>query len=124
MSKRLLYLGALLLTLLATAARPASAQSTAYARRTLLIRAAPSALSLVRATVPAGGGVTILRCDSAWCFVRYGARVGYARARYLAPEALPKVTAGGRGYTNSQGIWVPSPVRTPDGLPPPGASAR
>jgi hypothetical protein len=83
-------------------------------------------------TIPAVSLVDVGRCDATWCVVEYGGRVGYGAKRYLSfgrspsrtESAAPEVAPQGRGYTNSRGEWVPSPMRTPDGRAPVGASAR
>src|SRR5258708_19136586 len=56
-------------------------QSRAYATRALALRAKESTQGTVRGLVPAGGLVTIVRCDSVWCLVRYGSKQGVVAAQ-------------------------------------------
>jgi uncharacterized protein YraI len=103
----------------------AAQQGPAYTAARVHLRARPSAAATVMATIPRGAVVRRSGCADGWCAITYEARAGYVAERYLgrnAPDAAS--TPSGRGYTNSDGIRVASPRRTPDGRPPAGASAQ
>jgi hypothetical protein len=104
----------------------------AYTQARLHLRAGPGRTSPAVVLLPRGARVSVDWCLRQWCAVGYGTQVGYAAERYLA--AVPPVVrvldrpsvvqAGGPGYRNVHGEWVPSPRRSVDGRPPPGASAQ
>jgi uncharacterized protein YraI len=116
-----------LLVLLLFLAQTALAYS-ATTTTNLNLRLEPSQRSQVLRVLPKSTRVTVAACgQSGWCRVRAANRVGYVRGSYLrrieARATLPKPpTSSGRGYTNSAGIWTPSPVAAD--APPPGASAQ
>lgn len=118
------WLALLLLAFLLPAPVRAQAES-AYTTAVTRVRAAPSAEARVLATVPRAREVRVSRCASGWCRVRYGSVAGYASQRLLG-EARPAAArpSEGRGYVNSRGERVRSPVRSVDGRVPAGASAR
>jgi uncharacterized protein YraI len=96
----------------------------AFTSTTVRLRSQPSKDAAVRAVIPIGAAVQVQACDSAWCRVQFRRLDGFVAAQFLA-ETAPSVTLSrGRGYVNSQGIWVPSPSRISDDKPPPGASAK
>jgi uncharacterized protein YraI len=110
-------------------AQTADSGSSVHTRVALRLRAAAAETATVLRVLPEGSDVVVQSCSSAWCAVSFRGQIGYAAARYLAPANTSASTASGvgisnRGYTNSKGIWVPSPVHTADGQPPPGASAQ
>jgi uncharacterized protein YraI len=95
----------------------------------LRLRAAAAETAPVLRVMPEGSDVVVQSCSRAWCAVSFRGQAGYAAAQYLAhanTAASPAsgVLTPGRGYTNSGGVWVPSPVHAADGQPPPGASAQ
>ena len=121
------------------AAPPLSAQvdSSARAQRAfttaaLHVRETPAPDGRLLATLPPAALVEVGDCDPTWCAIRFRGLEGYSAKRDLA-FSRPVVSAEstttvvqpqGRGYTNSRGEWVPSPVRTTDGRAPAGASAH
>jgi uncharacterized protein YraI len=94
----------------------------AYTTSRLRMRDAPSLSGEVLRLIPKASRVAVGVCEAGWCEVEYRGETGYVAERFLTNRA-PDVRTG-RGYINSQGEWVPSPVRTLDGLAPAGASAR
>ena len=108
---------------------PAQRASTTAA---VAVRESPAPGGRLLATLPTASIVDIEHCDSAWCAIRYRGLSGYTARHTLAFRAAPsssdspspRVQEQGRGYVNSHGEWVPSPVHTPDGRAPAGASAR
>ena len=126
----------LLLSLLALAslAATASAQSffsqdtVAYATATIRVREQPAVTAETVAILGQGTRVRLYHCSEGWCGVSIQRLAGYALEEYLtAKSPRPVATAPaqqGRGYVNVDGEWVPSPTKTADGQPPPGASAK
>jgi uncharacterized protein YraI len=115
--------------LVPAAAVPAAAQSrTAHTTAAVTLRSAPSSRARAVAQVPRARTVRVDACSRAWCAVAYGRARGYVPERYLhaggQAVAEPLAPSAGRGYVNSRGNWVPSPRRSADGRPPPGASAH
>jgi len=96
----------------------------AFASTTVRLRSQPSTDAAVRAVIPIGASVHVQVCDSAWCRVQFRRLDGFVAEQFLADTAPSVTLSGGRGYVNSQGIWVPSPSRTSDDKPPPGATAK
>src|SRR5262245_20037613 len=99
------------------------------------VREAPDVRGRVIVILPRGPLVTVGDCDDNWCAIAFRSIDGFTARRYLAfsnrvlgdDSAVAQQAApvpSGRGYINSQGRWVPSPTRTPDGKPPAGASAQ
>jgi hypothetical protein len=134
MDRRFLITAALLL-----AGWPLSGQvdSSTYARHAFTtvavqLRETPAPDGRVLATLPRASLVEVGDCDPSWCAIRFRGRAGFGPVRSLifsrpieSPRsAAPAVQPQGRGYVNSRGEWVPSPVRTPDGRAPAGASAH
>ena len=115
---------------IAAFALPLSAQQSrdtlAVATTTLTIREKPFANARPVAHVAAGATMRLYTCSAGWCSVRIQQVAGYALEEYLRAQPTPvaTTTAEGRGYVNSNGVWVPSPTRTEDGQPPAGASAQ
>jgi hypothetical protein len=105
-----------------------TSQRTAITRVATPLREAPSVEASAFATIPPKTTVSVKSCADGWCTVEYQNRTGHAIQVFLrfapAPPAQPLMSMSGRGYTNSQGQWVPSPTRTADGQPPAGASAK
>ena len=121
--RRLLLFAFLLLGGLASPL--AAQQEPAYTAARVHLRARPSAAATVLTTIPRGVAVQRGGCADGWCAITYEARAGYVTERYLGRNAPAAASApSGRGYTNSDGIRVASPRRTPDGKPPAGASAQ
>jgi hypothetical protein len=104
------------------------AQGAAVTRVSTPLREAPSVESRVFATIPPKTSVNVTSCTDGWCAVKYQQLTGHAIQVFLRfpPVAVSQARSApsGRGYTNSQGEWVPSPMRTSTGQPPAGASAR
>ena len=129
---------ALLAILLLGAACPEPAEDAALPRipREAYVLAeqnvwqSPDANSAVLARLPAGSSLIVGSCGSAWCGIATAEVTGYVPEANLSDTISTNAYSGqgqqrpGRGYTNSQGEWVPSPTFTPDGQPPAGASAR
>src|SRR5262245_55827271 len=103
---------------------PGAAADRAHTTRATVLRASPTLFSPSQGVIPTGSHVALLRCDTSWCLVRYGVRRGYIASRYLEADTLSATSPSGRGYINRSGNWVPSPTRTRDGSPPPGACAQ
>jgi uncharacterized protein YraI len=98
-------------------------------RVALRLRAAAAETAPTLVVMPVGAKVAVGSCTSAWCAVNFQGQPGFAAAVYLTPanasvSSAEGPRASGPGYTNSKGIWVPSPVNTVDGQPPAGASAQ
>jgi hypothetical protein len=102
------------------------AQGAAVTRVATPLREAPSVESRAFATIPPKTDVNVTSCTDGWCAVKYQNFAGHVIQVFLRfpPVAVSQATASGRGYTNSQGEWVPSPTRTVTGHPPTGASAK
>jgi hypothetical protein len=129
----------LLAATLVLAAQPLSGQSESSARvqrafttTAVHVRETPAPNGRLLATLPPASLVEVGDCDPAWCAIRFRGLEGFTARRHLAfsrpvdsaESTATAVQPQGRGYINSRGEWVPSPVRTPDGRPPAGASAR
>ena len=101
------------------------AEGRSYTTTTLKLRDHPSVTEggLI-AVMPRDAPVEVVSCANEWCLVNFRRFHGYAAAAYLTPSASADSSYSGRGYTNSRGIWVPSPTSTRDDQPPPGASAQ
>lgn len=115
--------------LLCGAATPRSLPShsdpyRAYTTTTVHLRSGPSRAHSSLAVMPRGSPVQVQECSDGWCRVHFRRLRGHASERYLSRLLPVEPLYTGRGYYNSQGIWVPSPTHTPDGSPPDGASAR
>ena len=127
-----------LLSLLALASLtwPLAAQSgftekdtVAYTTATIHMREKPSPTPQTVAILAEGTRVRLYHCSEGWCGVSVQRLAGYALEEFLTTRPAKQVTAApptqqGRGYINVDGEWVPSPTRTADGQPPPGASAK
>jgi len=111
-----------------SAQSPAAADTIAYTTATIRIRERPSPTSKALAIVAQGTRIRLYQCSEGWCGVSVQRIAGYALEEFLTTrpvqQAVAPATPQGRGYVNSDGEWVPSPVRTPDGQPPAGASAK
>jgi hypothetical protein len=128
---RFLITAALLL-----AGSPLSGQgdSSTHARRAFTtiaveLRETPVPDGRVLVTLPRASLVEVGDCDPSWCAIRFRGRLGFGPVRSLVfsrpiESAAPTAQPQGRGYVNSRGEWVPSPVRTLDGRAPAGASAH
>jgi uncharacterized protein YraI len=88
------------------------------------VRTHPLVTSQIVAKLPAGSRVVLGGCADGWCRVSAGNMVGYVLEEYLTRQAPHVQASQGKGYINSDGKWVPSPVQTPDGQPPAGATAQ
>lgn len=97
--------------------------TTAYTTTVIRLRAEPSPAARVLATLEAGTRVRLNGCADGWCSVTARGRTGYLLEEFLTSKSPKPPAAQGRGYKNSQGVWVPSPQRTPGNEPPQGATA-
>lgn len=121
--KTLLALAVVVLAVFSEALAQARPDSSAYAATTLRVYRQPDSSSQVVAFLPPGQRVRVAGCDAGWCNVQTTRVAGFVIASGLTAQA-PTTYPTGRGYINSQGQWVPSPQRTPDNQPPPGATAQ
>ncbi len=116
----------------ALVAAPAVAQDTTTSSDTIAVttaavtvRAQPMASAGVVAHLPASTLVRLYSCTAGWCRVAaQQARTGYALEEYLNRHPATTTSPQGRGYVNSKGEWVRSPITTPDNRPPNGAKAH
>jgi hypothetical protein len=104
-------------------------EGTAVTRVATPLREAPSVEARAFTTIPPKTNVTATSCTDGWCALRYQNFTGHvvqAFLRFPPPAALSdqRIVSVRRGYTNSRGEHVASPVRTLDGQPPTGASAK
>src|SRR3954462_10059664 len=110
------------------ASQEKASQGTAVTRVATPLRETPSVESPAFATIPPKTNVNVASCTDGWCAVEYQNRAGHVIQVFLrfAPvtEQQPLTPSGGRGYTNSQGQWVQSPMRSLNGIVPAGASAK
>jgi uncharacterized protein YraI len=98
---------------------------SAYTTAALRLRSEPTLDGSVVALMPRGASVRVQSCENDWCAVVFRRSSGFAAEQYLSRERpAVDLLITGRGYYNSQGVWVPSPTRTRDGRPPAGASAQ
>lgn len=77
--------------------------SAAVTRSDLNMRSGPGTDTSVVAVIPGGASVSVLRCASGWCRVRYAGRVGYASEQYLEDNGTavrPPVATYGPMYTD------------------------
>jgi hypothetical protein len=104
---------------------PQFQDTVAYTTTTLRLREQPLLTARVVATLPPATQLRTYACADGWCGVTVRQLAGYVSAEFLTLLPPPgTVTPTGRGYINSRGEWVPSPQRTPDDQPPPGATAQ
>jgi hypothetical protein len=103
-------------------------QGAAVTRVATPLREAPSVEARAYATIPPKTSVTATSCTDGWCAVQYqnfSGHVVQVFLRFPPPSLSDQPTASvGLGYTNSRGEHVASPMRTVDGQPPAGASAK
>jgi len=100
-----------------------TSDTTAYTATAILLRAEPASAARVLATLTVGTRVRLNHCADGWCSVTARGRTGYLLEEFLTNKSPKPPAVQGRGYKNSQGVWVPSPQRTPYNEPPQGASA-
>lgn len=103
------------------------ADSVAVTRVTASLRDGPALDSRVLTTIPPKTTIKVSSCVDGWCSVEYQQFTGHVIQAFLRfPSAVSQTAQpiGGRGYINSRGEWVASPIRTLDGRPPEGASAQ
>jgi len=126
--RSLRFLAFLSLALATTSARgqdTTSARDTlAYTTTIVTVRAKPFANAQGLGRVDAAAPVRLYTCSAGWCSIATGRLSGYVLQEYLTSQPSPVTQRTGPGYVNSRGEWVPSPTRTPNDTPPPGASAR
>jgi uncharacterized protein YgiM (DUF1202 family) len=93
------------------------------------LRLEPSQKAKIIKVIQRSSKISVAACASnGWCRVRASGRLGYMRSSFLrriearvTPAQRPAVNNSGRGYTNSQGNRIQSPVRAD--AAPSGASA-
>ena len=102
-------------------------ETIAYTTATIRMREKPSPTARAVAILAEGTRVRLYHCSEGWCGVSVQRLAGYALEEFLTTRPVKEITTAptqqGRGYINVDGEWVPSPTRTADGQPPPGASA-
>jgi hypothetical protein len=123
----LFALASLTWSLAAQSASPTN-DTIAYTTATIRMREKPSPTARAVAILAEGTRVRLYHCSEGWCGVSVQKLAGYALEEFLTTHPVRPVatapTSQGRGYTNVDGEWVPSPTRTADGQPPQGASAK
>jgi uncharacterized protein YraI len=122
--RRLLILFALFAASLAGQAPVGAQQRVAFTAARVNLRSSPGTYARALTTIPRGAALRSGACNNGWCAVTYGTTAGYIAERFIAherPSSPAQLT--GKGYTNSDGVHVRSPVRSPTG-PPVGASAQ
>lgn len=122
--RQLLVAFVLVFLSLGTFPHPASADSVRFTSKRLNLRAAPSRTAERLTLIPRGTRLEVGDCEDGWCAVTFRGASGFVASRYLSERPTARPITAGRGYINSQGYWVPSPTRTADGAPPPGATAQ
>jgi len=104
---------------------PLTPQDTlAYTTTSIRLREKPFPTARALAVLSQGTAVRLYTCSEGWCSVAVSRLAGYLLEEFLSAQAPQAATSQGRGYINSQGEWVPSPTRTADSQPPPGATAH
>jgi len=98
--------------------------TTAYTTAAVRLRALPAVGARMLAALPAAARVHVSSCSQGWCSVATDSVTGYLAEEFLTLHAPQAPASAGRGYINSRGQWVPSPTRTANDSPPPGATAR
>ena len=123
---RLLVLASLALPIASARAQDtlSAADTLAYTTTIVTVRAKPFANAQSLGRVDAAALVRLYTCADGWCSIAAGRFAGYVPKEYLSAHPTAVVQRPGPGYVNSRGEWVPSPARTPNNSPPPGASAR
>ena len=101
-----------------------SRDTLAYTTTIVTVRAKPFANAQALGRVDANALVRLYACSDGWCSISTARLAGYVPREFLGAQASAAVRRPGPGYVNSRGEWVPSPTRTPNDSPPPGASAR
>ena len=114
-------------SLAAQSARRAD-DTVAYTTATINMREKPEVTARPVAILGQGTRVRLYHCSEGWCGVSVQNLAGYALEEFLTTEPPQPVASTpsqqARGYVNVDGNWVPSPVRTADGQPPSGATAK
>src|SRR5437870_3027605 len=123
------FLFSLVYLLLLAAPVPAQAplspqDALVYTTASVRLREKPFPTARALATLSQGTAVRLYSCAQGWFSVAVSRLAGYLLEEFLTAQAPQAATSQGRGYINSQGEWVPSPMRTADGQPPPGATAH
>lgn len=109
------------------AAQEPRQDSAAVTRVTSRLREGPALDSRVLVTIPPKTAIKVSSCADGWCSAEYQQFTGHVIQAFLRFPSVVSQTpqpTSGRGYMNSRGEWVPSPIRTLDGRPPEGASAQ
>jgi hypothetical protein len=105
-------------------AQVTSRDTLAYTTASIRLREKPFPTARALATLSQGAAVRLYSCSQGWCSVGVSQLAGYLLEEFLSAQAPQVATPQGRGYINSQGERVPSPTRTADSQPPPGATAH
>ena len=101
-----------------------SRDTLAYTTTIVTVRAKPLASASSLGRLDASVVVRLYSCSEGWCSIASGRLAGYVLEEYLSSTPTAPPQRAGPGYRNSRGEWVPSPTRTPNTSPPPGASAQ
>jgi uncharacterized protein YraI len=111
-------------TLAAPDVRAQTAPTDAYTITSTWLRADPNPASPRVFRLPRGSRLALSDCNRGWCIATFGVHRGYVLQRYLAGSRPSGYSGNGRGYVNSRGTWVRSPVYAPEGQVPAGATAQ
>lgn len=114
----------LLASSLPAQAVPTAPDTLAYTTTSVRLRESPFPTARPVAVLSQGTTVRLYSCSEGWCSVTVSSHAGYLLQEFLTQQAPQAATQQGRGYYNIDGQFVPSPTRTADGQPPPGASAQ
>ncbi len=102
-----------------------SGDTLAYTTTSVRLRERPFPTARPIAVLSQGTTVRLYTCSEGWCSVTVSKLSGYLLEEFLTSQPPQAATqSAGRGYINVDGEFVPSPTRTADGQPPPGASAQ
>ena len=97
----------------------------AYTTTSVRLRERPFPTARAIAVLSQGTTVRLYACSEGWCSITISNLSGYLLEEFLSRQASPATTqTAGKGYINVDGEFAPSPTRTADGQPPPGASAQ
>src|SRR5882762_5747071 len=94
---------------------PSTNDTVAYTTATIRMREKPSPTARAVAILAEGTRVRLYHCSEGWCGVSVQRLAGYALEEFLTTRPAQRVTTApappsqGRGYTNVDGEWVPSP---------------
>ena len=122
---RFLLFPVVLVSSLPAQAAPPAADTLAYTTTSVRLRERPFPTARPIAVLSQGTTVRLYTCWEGWCSVTVSSHSGYLLEEFLTRQAHQAATIQqGKGYINVDGEFVPSPTRTADGQPLPGASAH